>query len=344
MNDTPDWAALRAEFPLLARCTYLNTAGRGALPLAVAQRIGDYGRRLTDDPAYGTDAVLAEADGVRRRVERALGAAGGVTFVANATAGMTRVARLLQGRGGVLLAAGDFPAVTQPWLGLGYTARVVEPRADGSIALEDLDRARGPDTRIVALGSVQYASGFRFDPRALGEYCRDRGLALVLDVTQEFGAFPVSVRDSGAQALVFSGYKWALAGYGAGVLYLDPELREAQEPEAGHPPAPGVLALDAALDVLEGIGIERIAARVRALTQELRGRLAGRGLAHRPGPAHLSGITSIAVPDADAAVTALRQRGIVTSARSGRLRISLHFYNDRSDIDALNDALEGLQP
>jgi len=344
VSAAPDWAALRSEFPLLARATYLNTASRGAVPLAVARRLAEYGRRLAEDPAYGTDTALAATDAVRRRLARLLGAADGtVDFVANATAGITRAAQLLAGRGGVLLAAGDFPAVTQPWLALGYTARVVEPRADGSITLEDLDRARGPDTRIVALSSVQYASGFRCDARALGEYCRDRGLALVLDATQEFGACPVDVRESGATAVALSGYKWALAGYGVGALYLAPELGALRAPAAGHPPVPGVLALDAALDVLEGVGVERIAERVRELALDLRGRLARRGLAHRPDPAHLSGITSIAVRDADAAVATLRARGIIASARSGRLRISLHCYNDRSDIDTLDDALGGLE-
>jgi selenocysteine lyase/cysteine desulfurase len=68
----------------------------------------------------------------------------------------------------------------------------------------------------------------------LGRLCRERKLIFVVDATQGMGVFPIDVVSSGIDFLVFSGYKWAQAGYGIGGLYVAPRfLNPTSFPVAG---------------------------------------------------------------------------------------------------------------
>ena len=92
------------------------------------------------------------------------------------------------------------------------------------IDLEDVQRSITAETRILVASYVQFATGFRQDLVSTGRLCRDRKLIFVVDATQGMGVFPIDVVASGIDFLVFSGYKWAQAGYGVGGLYIAPEF------------------------------------------------------------------------------------------------------------------------
>jgi selenocysteine lyase/cysteine desulfurase len=370
-----DWQAVRRRFPAVENWVYLNTAGGGALSR-------DAARAATQHYAD----MLADADvpwpGWRERIEEIRGELAAfvgarsdeVAFVANAGLGMSYIAHLMGGEGSVLVPAGDFPAVTLPWLQLGYPVRFLESDDEGVISLDAVESALQSDTRVLATSFVQYASGFRQDIPALVALCRRHRVRLVVDATQGLGAFPVSFAEPGPDCMVFSSYKWLSAGYGvAGLLVrrelLDPKRlpavgwRSARDPyrllnqtldiadearalEVGHPPLASILVLGAAIGVLTEIGVEEIADRVLALTGYLRERAAERGLRLRsPGaPEHRSGITIIEVPRAEACQKFLRERGVCVTVRGGALRASVHFYNNEADIDRFMQTLDEFLP
>jgi selenocysteine lyase/cysteine desulfurase len=80
---------------------------------------------------------------------------------------------------------------------------------------------------------------------------------------------------------------------------------------------------------------------VRELATELSERLAGDGevIASPTDPAGGGPQVAIVDEDPDALAGWLAARRIVTAPRGRRLRLSLHYYNDRSDIDAVLDAI-----
>jgi selenocysteine lyase/cysteine desulfurase len=96
----------------------------------------------------------------------------------------------------------------------------------------------------VAISSTQWSNGFRADLPRLGALCRDRGVWLLVDATQQLGAVPIEVGATPVDLLVCGGHKWLNAPFGCGFLYIRrgllPRLRP---PVAGYlslqPPAGG---------------------------------------------------------------------------------------------------------
>lgn len=362
---------MRDAFPAVLTCTYLNTAAGAPISQASAAAGRDYYEASFRDGDVHWDTWLGRVENARDSAAGWLGAsADEIGFVGNASAAVNLVAGMLRGRGDVLAVSDDFPSVTLPWLQLGYSVQFVDPGPHGGATIESLAHAVTPETKILALGLVHYRTGYRYDLAALGEFCRDHGLLLVVDATQGLGAVAVDVSGGQVDFLVSSTYKWLTGGYGVSLLYvnrrhLDPRrfpavgYRSAREPfdlvadrldlaakasalELGHPPFPAVFALSTALDLLHQLGAEAVETRVLGLNQTLRERLAALGadIAVDLDSAHRSGIVYFPVDDAAAARAALAERGVLVSARGAGLRVSAHMYNNRADIDRLIEGLE----
>ncbi|MCH7554795.1 MAG: aminotransferase class V-fold PLP-dependent enzyme [Proteobacteria bacterium] len=366
-----DWAGYRRRFPALSGIAYLNVASNSPLSVGAAAAGKRYFDEILEGGTFHREGWLEQVEDARRAVARLLNAEPGeIAFVQSSSSGMNMIARMVAAPGDHILSnAGEFPSVTLPWLNQDIAISYLEPAADGMLDLSGAGALVRPNSKAFAASHIQYNSGFRYDLDALGEFCGNHGLALVIDATQSFGAHPIDVERSGVDALVFSGYKWATAGYGIAVLYLSERLlassplpvvgwRSARAPydlvydrlditseasavEGGNPLFPGIITLGAALSLIEEIGVETIAARCAELTVYLRQRLdaAGYAIASPADPAHGSAITLVVMDDADGVAAGLAKRRVYTSARGGKLRLSLHYYNNEDDIDALITAL-----
>lgn len=369
-----DWAAHRDEFPALATQAYLNTAAGAPMSRASAAAGRQYYEATERDGDVHWDDWLQRVEAVRTAAASLLSARPAeIAFVQNASAAMNLVAARLRDRGDVLLVRGDFPSVTYPWMVAEHGVVFAEPGAHGGATLEALEGAVTPATGIMSVGLVNYRTGFRYDLRALGEFCRDRGLILVVDATQGLGAVRVDLSHDDVDFLVSSGYKWLTSGYGFGLLYvaarhLSPSThaaagwRSARDPyalvsdeldlsdharalELGHPPFAAIFALGAALELHQAIGIEAIESRVLHLSSRLEQVLEDAGLRLLPpDPTDLrSGIVY-----AEAEVDSVRLRnellamGVYVSARGDGIRCSTHFYNDETDLERLREALSSI--
>lgn len=365
-----DWSEARALFPAVEKTVYLNTAGGGPLSTRSAAAGARYYEQSLQDGDVHWDEWLDEVEAVRRKLARFLDARPtNIALTANASTGLNVAAHMLKGRGRVLCVADEFPSCTMPFLQQGFEVDFVPTDRDGTVGLRDLEAKASDATAALAISFVQYKSGFRNDMERLGGFCRERDLAFVVDATQGFGAFPINVSESHIDFLATSGYKWANAGYSIGGLYLSQRFlepasfplvgwRSAREPyalaydeldltdgaaalEQGHPPFAGAFALGASLDLIQELGIGKISARIVDLTQHLHERLDEAGiwvLSSRDEP-HVSGITLAAADEPHEVVAALRERGILVSTRGEGIRVSVHFYNNRADIDRFVEAL-----
>lgn len=356
---TPRWEEIRARFPAVERQVYLNTAGGGPMSLDAVQAVKDYYDEFYEHGDTRWSEWLARVEHTRQRLARFLGAqAEEVAFLGNASQGLNYAAALLDGTGEVLCASGEFPSVTMPWL-----ARSRRLRFAPSVA--ELQSSIGPDTAVVCVSLTQYQSGERVDLAALSSLCRERGARLVVDGTQTVGVQKVDVGATPVDALVFSGYKWANAGYGIAGLYvrrdvlaerglpaggwrsaLEPYDLEEQEPvltaearglELGHPPFAGVAALGGALDLIERVGIEAIESRVEELVERLHAALARNGWTVSSPSG--SPITIVPADAPQETADRLREQNVLVSARGEGLRISVHHYNDADDLAAVVEAL-----
>ena len=215
-----------------------------------------------------------------------------------------------------------------------------------------------PQTRVVTLSHVEYASGQRFDLRSLGQFCRRREILFCVDAIQSEMCIDVLATD---------GHKWLLAPAGAGFLYVRSEVQSEIRPlsigwrnvrskpvasmdavalvggaeryEAGSLNVAALIGLDAAVKLLWSVGIDRIKARVDTLTTRLCEALTSSGYVvvspRQPGEG--SGIVSFLSRTATSreVAKALRSRSIKVSVRDELVRVSPHFYNSDEQIGQL---------
>jgi selenocysteine lyase/cysteine desulfurase len=252
----------------------------------------------------------------------------------------------------------------------GVELRLVRERA-GRIPIEEVETAIDHRTRVLALSFVEFASGFRHDLARLGAFCRRRGVTFVVDAIQGLGVFPVDVAACHIDALAADGHKWLMGPEGCAIFHCSPALRDrlavanvgwwsvvnasdylsydltlrddARRFECGTLNTAGVFGLAAALELLLEVGVERIEARVLALTDGLCEGLqaAGGDILSSRAPGEASGIVSFTPPGLPPTefVARAEAAGIIVACRSGRVRVSPHCYNDESDVTALLDLL-----
>jgi len=353
-----DWNELREHFTALKDRVYLNTAGGGPMSREAIEAVRAYFDEFFHEGDTRWNDWLERVETTRARLARFLHTSShDVAFLGNASLGLNFVADMLDGD--VVTLTDEFPSVTMPWLVRGRSVRFL----DSPEHIEDVE------TDVLALSLVQYKTGYRLDLAEVSEMCKERDIRLVIDATQGFGVFPIDLERTPVDALVFSGYKWANAGYGIAPLYLSRKLlekralpaagwRSAEVPydlestkldlttearglELGHPPFAGVFALGGALALVESIGIDSIASRVDELVSVLHRGLDARGIAITSPRerSHRSSITMVNVPEPEATRAALEEKNILVSARGDGLRVSVHYYNTEDEIDCFVSAL-----
>src|SRR5579884_448805 len=305
---------------------------------------------------------LGAYQGLRTAAARLIHAeAGEIAIVKNTSEGIATVALGIDWRPGDRIVGfqEEFPANYYPWQRLERRGVRVEWLSVED-PLDHIDQAcRG--ARLLAISFVQYLSGFRADLNAIGEICRRRGCFFFVDAIQGLGAFPVDVEAAHIDALAADGHKWLLGPEGCGVLYVRQGRQDEIEPvefgytntagadyavrdmtlradasryEPGSLNTIGIFGLRAAIEFLLEVGVENIAPEVGALGDRIEEEVQALGY-EVAGPRGLgSGIVSFRRPNVDSneLVNRLRQRGILTAARSGWVRASPHFYISPDDI------------
>ena len=360
------WDDVRRDFPGLEGKAYLNAAATSPIPRPVREAVERFYRELEQEGDERWDEWMARREKVRAKVARFVGAEPDeIAFVPNTSTGINLIADLLEGEGPVLSGEHEFPTLTLPWIHRGVTLHFM-PAVEGVLRLESFAAEHAPRAATICVSHVQFSNGCRLDLDAFGAI--KAGRRLVVSGSQALGAFPVHVRRSGVDALATAGHKWLCAGYGAGFVYISRELLAERPPravgwmsgedpfafdnrrcrvksanarhETGCPSFAPIFALGAAVDYLDGIGIDAIAERVLALNMYLTFRLGRAGFeVLSPGGEGRSGQTLVRVEEPARARAFLKARGVQVTEKPEGLRIATHFYNHESEVDACVEAL-----
>ena len=325
----------QADFPAIpAGWAYLDTAATAQKPQVVIDAITrayaeTYATVHRGVYQRSADMTLAY-EAARRRVAAFVGAGSEaeIVFVRGATEAINLVAQswlpvALKPGDRILLSRLEHHSNIVPWQlaaeRLGVAIDVCPLTDDGRI---DLDAARAmltPAHRLVAFAHVSNVLGSVLDVRRAAELAHGVGAKLLVDGCQAVPRLPVDVAALGCDFYVFSGHK-LYGPTGIGVLWARPDLLDAMPPwqgggsmidkvsferttylpapmrfEAGTPHIVGALGLAAAIDYVEGIGLDRIHAHETALVADAREALRGLNLVRLLGPEASAGIVSFAV-------------------------------------------------
>lgn len=367
------------EFPICARKIYCAHAADSPLPRRVADAMRESIERATVD-SRNYDGELERIEETRTLVARLLDCGTDeISFTGPTASGLNAVANGLDWKPGdeVVCYLDDYPANVYPWLALerhGVKPVLIETARIGEITPEIVERALTKRTRLVALASANYCSGYRIDLEAIGALCAERGVLFSVDAIQTMGVFPVPLRhvdfaSAGAQ-------KWMLGPSGAGILFVkrsrhdllrpstiggwnvvSPNFisqREVKFETGGRKFEPGaythtVLAgLKAAVELLLEAGPNEVTQQISALTQTLRDLIAPGGFEFLSpmDEKNLSGILTFRHPQiaSERLADALTKNDIVVSLRHDRanrawLRVSPHFYNTSAEIKKIAELL-----
>jgi len=311
VNDI-DWSEVRAGFAALSDKTFLDAACVSVAPKRATDALARFAELTATCPfRSATEAHIAMDEAraaVRPLAARMLGAKPEeIAIVESTTEGLSTLARALDWRDGdrVALSSLEFLQVAMPWAQLEGVGLDPIAHEGGTFSVDDVARAIGPRTRMVAISSVQWSHGFRCDLDAIASLCRERGVWLVVDAVQQLGAFPIDVSRTPVDVVIAGGHKWLNSPFGAGVMYVRGErLAELKMPIGGYlslePPAggwgtyfqtpsitpfreyrlvdearaletggtanyPGAVALAASMELVLELGQDRIASRIEGL-------------------------------------------------------------------------------
>ncbi|WP_322511318.1 aminotransferase class V-fold PLP-dependent enzyme [Chloroflexus sp.] len=375
---TIDLAAYRAEFPITERYAFLSHAAVSPLSRRVQAAVQTYLDHAAREPFLAVfPHVLAQFAELKQRLARLINAASPdeIVFMPNTAAGINTAAVSLPLRPGdnVLVLDGDYPANIYPWQQLAYRGVLVKvvPQHKGGLDLDVLVRRIDHRTRVIALSSAMFATGFRNDLAAVGQLCHERGIYFVVDAIQTLGAFPLDVQAWHIDMLACGSQKWLLSTPGSGFLYVRRDLIRDLVPGAyvgaassvsgqnyldynltlpetaerftlGTPNVANNLALLAAVKMLQEVGIEQIERQINTLVAALIDDLRERGyqLAADTAPEHRSGIVVALVDNPNAVAHRLNEAGIVVTPRGAGVRIAPHFYNTLDEVLRVGEALD----
>jgi cysteine desulfurase/selenocysteine lyase len=371
--DRTGW--VRAEFAACHRLAYLDVAARALMAERVHRALLDH-LDLCRAEGARKEEWIARVETVRRRMAAFIHAGPDeIAFLKNTSDGVNTVAASLRlGDGDNVIVCPEFEHANNvyPWLHLrdsGVETRLV-PLRDGQIDPVEVRSRMNRRTRVVSVSVVSAITGARAPVAVLAEMCRDRGVFLFADAAQSLGVVETDVGALGVDGLAGATQKGMLGMYGLGILYVRsdwlPRLRppslsvtgvvrddrhesdrvtdagyelraDARRFEIGNPNFAGVVALDAALSLLEEIRPRQVEAHVSRLASTLIERLRDRGLPVRtPLPvSRRAGIVAFEAPEPVRLVQHLRDNDVRVSLRRGLVRASLHAYNDESDISRL---------
>ncbi|PLS75211.1 MAG: cysteine desulfurase [Actinobacteria bacterium] len=379
------------------RLVFLDSAASAQKPQVVLDAMRHYYETTHANVHRGVYGLAEEAtalyEGAREKVGRFIGARSSreVLFSKNATESINLVAHAwgranLRAGDAVLLSEIEHHANLVPWLilkdALGLELRYLPLGDDGQLDLTHLDELLA-GVKLVGVTALSNVLGTIPPVRRIADAAHAAGAVVVVDGSQYVPHVATDVEALGADFLAFTGHKM-VGPTGIGVLWGREELLDAMPPflgggdmirdvrldgfvvndlpwkfEAGTPPIAEAVGLGAAVDYLEGLGLEAVREHEIALTgyalRTLDARLGDDITIYGPSdPASRGGVLSFSYKDIHphdisqvldsqgvcvraghhCAKPLMRRLGVGATARA-----SFYLYNDETDVDALADAL-----
>ncbi len=367
----------RADYPVLARKTYLASHTLGAMHRRTPERLAEFAELWAEHGVVSWETWAPEVERVADLVGSLVGAPAGTTVLRQ------NVADLLgdlvtcfdwQGRRNrVVTSALEWPGSLHTWSQIGRLggAAVVVPAEPGGITFDVQRMVDAIDERtlLVECSHVLFRTSTIVDLAPIVDKAHAVGALMVVDGYQAAGTLPVDVVSLGADVYLGGSVKYLSGGPGNGWMHVSPDVVDRLQPvtagwfgqaapfsfdpeiayapgirrfAGGTPGVPAAYAAEPAYAALADIGMTRVRERSVSMTQPLLEAALDRGFHVRSphDPAQRGGHVTIDPGDSARVHDALIARGTVVDHRPGvGIRVSPHFYNTLDEALGVLDAM-----
>ncbi|GGB36451.1 SufS family cysteine desulfurase [Virgibacillus dakarensis] len=372
---------------------YLDSSATSQKPLPVIEALDAYYREDNSNVHRGVHTLGTRAtekyEGAREKVRRFINASSTaeVIFTRGTTTSINTVAYSyarsnMKSGDEILITPMEHHSNIIPWQqaakATGATLNYLPLQPDGTIDLDDVRQAITDSTKLVAVAHVSNVLGTINPVKEIAQIAHQHGAVLLVDGAQGAPHIKVDVQDMDCDFYAFSGHKMC-GPTGIGVLYGKREHLEAMEPvefggemidfvnlydstwkelpwkfEGGTPIIAGAIGLGAAIDFLNEVGMENIAAHEHRLADYAMEKMRTIDGITIYGPEKRAALVTFNLDDVHPhdASTALDAEGIAVRAGhhcaqplmkwlnvTATARASFYLYNTEEDIDRLVDGL-----
>jgi cysteine desulfurase / selenocysteine lyase len=365
---------IRKLFPALERTAYLNSAAVSPLPVTSVEAVVSQLKDVSLNGSENYPEWVATKDRARALIAEMLGVRSDeIAFMRNTSDSIASIAAGIDWAEGdnIVSFANEFPANYYPWRRVrdryGVELRLC-PERNGRIDQDEFISLIDANTKVIAISSVQFSSGFKADLERIGEAAHAANALFVVDIIQGFGATGYDLPSLNVDIAAGASHKWLCAPEGCGILYVSQKVRDLIDPvtvgwisvetpwdfddreqefrhsalawESGTGPSALFYGLEESLKLPKQVGLTAIERHLDELTEYLCEKLAEKNydIVSSRLPEERSAIVSMThrggIPALDI-YHHLRDRNVIVSARGDRVRISPHFYNTAEDIDRL---------
>lgn len=368
----PFWRMVKAQFPLQSDLVYLNAANVCPASRPVMDRHLEFLRDFHSNPSFqNRDKYAPMRERLRTKLATMLGVtADEIAITRNTSEGSNIIVTGMDLKPGdeVIITEHNHPSNNEAWKVRakreGFVVKSVPisiPAKSVDELVSSIERAMTPRSKVVAITHLTSTTGVLYPAKAIAEAAHKRGCFVHLDGAQTFGAIDVNLRQIDCDSYSTSAHKWPMGPLEAGILYVRSEripqlwpsiitagwaddLKGARKFEVfGQRDDPRVVALEAAADFLQMVGIQNIEARTRALADRAKA-----GLANLPNvrlktnrePELSAGVVKFVLKNAPTkqAYDTLWEKHRIATAMTATgeaegIRFSPHIYNSFDEID-----------
>jgi len=375
MTSVDKFARIRRRFPHTKKVAYFNAGSYGPFSLDVKKTVEDNidlrVKAENDDShdAFSTQdelrAIYAHLIGARKRE---------VGIGLNTSHGINIAAFGLPLKKGdeVLVSDVEFPALVYAWRAAAATRGLrlkFVPSRDRCFDFDLMQRAVTKHTRVLAVSWVQFFNGYKNDLPTLSRFCREHDIFFVVDGIQGMGVEPINLKKLDIDIFTSGCQKWMLSPQGCGFFYLSDRIRDrltqpfmswlgsdwhmkftdlfkyeqpffdsARRFELGYYVVLNLTAMRAAAQMFLDLGIRNIQRHNYALIDRLADYIRGHPfyrITSSMERMHRSSIFTFTCDGYRQLHRELLKNRIILVQREGSIRVSVHLYNNESDIDKL---------
>jgi len=368
-----DFATTKRMFDLPEGMVYLDGNSLGPLPRAAAKRVArtveaEWGEMLIT--AWNKAGWMAQPRALGDRIGRLIGAEPGSVVLGDTLSikvyqALAAALEMRPDRRKVLSDRGNFP--TDLYMAEGLISALDKGHELVTVAPEEVAGHIDDDLAVLMLTEVDYRTGRKHDMAALTRAAHDAGALVIWDLAHSAGAVPVDLAGVDADFAVGCTYKFLNGGPGApAFIYVAPRHADMARPalsgwlgheapfafdlayrpgegvermRVGTPPVIQMAALDAALDIWDGVDMQALRDRSIALSERfiegVEAACDGLTLASPRDPDARGSQVSFRFEEGYAAMQALIDRGVIGDFRAPDImRFGITpLYIDEADID-----------